>query len=91
MIVKYTKDAVNDLVRLREFIEKSNPENAARVASKIIQITENIVHTPLIGLRLANYAADVRELNIGRYVFRYLIEAEVITILRIWHGREIKA
>ncbi len=90
MILNYSKESVLDLIRLREFIAKDNPENAKRVASKIIQCIEGITNTPLIGKRLSHYDDDVRELNLDRYVFRYLIEPNIITILRIWHGKESK-
>ena len=90
MILKYSKESVLDLIRLREFIAMDNPENAQKVASKIIRSIEDITNAPLIGKRLSHYEDDVRELNIDRYVFRYLIEPNLITILRIWHGKESK-
>lgn len=90
MILKYSKEAVLDLIRLREFIAMDNPENAKKVSNKIVQSIENIISAPVIGKKLDNYEDEVRELNIGRYVFRYLIEENIITILRVWHGKELK-
>ncbi len=90
MILNYSKESVLDLIRLREFIAMDNPENAKKVASKIIQSIEAITNNPSIGKRLSHYDNDVRELNLDRYVFRYLIEQNIITILRIWHGKESK-
>ena len=90
MILKYSKESVLDLIRLRAFIAMDNPENAKKVASKIIRSIEGITNTPLIGKRLSHYEDDVRELNIDRYVFRYLFEPNFITSLRSWHGKEAK-
>ena len=40
MKLQYSREAVMDLQRLREFIAKKNPENAPKVAQKIIQSIE---------------------------------------------------
>ena len=90
MNLKYSQDAVEDLIRLREFIALNNPGNAINVSRKILQSIGNILNSPLIGKILEQYTEEIRELVIGRYIFRYLVDETEITILRIWHTREIK-
>ena len=35
MIITYTPEAINDLIRLREFIEHKNPEVALRISKAL--------------------------------------------------------
>lgn len=90
MNVQFSAKAINDLTRLREFIAKNNPENAAKVAGKIIGAINNLTQSPQIGKRLESFSKEVRELSVGRYVFRYLVEEEYVVILNIWHTKEIR-
>jgi len=90
MNLQYSKDAVEDLIRLRKFIAQHNPGNATNISRKILQSIGNILNSPLIGRKLEEYDEEIRELVIGRYIFRYLASKTEITILRVWHTREIK-
>jgi plasmid stabilization system protein ParE len=88
MKVQFSFKGINDLKRLREFIAINNPENASKVAGKIIGAINNLTQAPQIGKRLESFSKEVRELCVGRYVFRYLIEEECVVILNIWHTKE---
>ena len=90
MMLNYSLSAVADLIRLRKFIAANNPENSLRVSKDIIKSIGKIESSPLIGKRLHNFTEEIRELVIGRYIFRYLVAKNTITILNIWHGRESK-
>jgi plasmid stabilization system protein ParE len=90
MKVQFSFKGINDLKRLREFIAINNPENASKVAGKIIGAINNLTQAPQIGKRLESFSKEVRELSVGRYVFRYLVEEEYVVILNIWHTKEIR-
>ena len=49
---KFTPEAVDDLVRLREFIEEKNPIAAQRVAKEILNGIEKLRSFPEIGLKV---------------------------------------
>lgn len=92
MKVQYSPEAINDLVRLREFIELKNPYAAKRVASKILAGIEKLKSFPEIGL-LVQRAPDpekIRDLFVSNYTVRYLIGKDTLYILRVWHGKEIE-
>jgi plasmid stabilization system protein ParE len=92
MNFKFTPEAVDDLVRLREFIEEKNPIAAQRVAKEILNGIEKLRSFPEIGLKVlrAPLPELIRDLFIGKYTIRYFINEDEIIILRMWHGKEIE-
>jgi toxin ParE1/3/4 len=90
MNLRFAPEAVEDLVRLRNFIEEQNPEAAQRIANDLILGLEKLKIFPEIGLKVER-AFDprrIRDLFIGDYTARYLIGDGEIVVLRIWHGKE---
>lgn len=92
MKIKYTLESINDLKRLRNFIEEKNPIAAQRIASELLTGIKKLKVFPKIGLPVlrAQDPEIIRDLFIGHYTVRYLISDKVIFILRIWHGKEIE-
>jgi plasmid stabilization system protein ParE len=90
MRLVYTQEAVDDLQRLREFIEIHNPAAAAKVAQTIITGVEKLKRFPRIGIEV-KHAPDpdlIRDLILGNYIIRYLLHDESIYILHLWHHKE---
>ena len=86
----YSKDSVNDLKRLREFIANKNPQAAAKISLKLIEGINNLTNNPKVGVPVAQ-APDpdsIRDFYILNYHIRYLISSKTIFILRIWHQKE---
>ena len=90
MNLRFAPEAVDDLVRLRKFIEEKNPTAAQRVANDLLLGLEKLKVFPEIGLKVER-AFDpnrIRDFFIGSYIVRYLIGDGEIVVLRIWHGKE---
>lgn len=90
MKVYYSKEAINDLARLREFIEVNNPLAAQQAAESIKKGISQLKEFPRLGIKVES-APDpeiIRDLIIGSYLSRYLITDQIIYILRIWHHKE---
>lgn len=90
MNLVYTVDAVDDLARLREFIEIHNPVAAQRISTKLVEGITILKDYPKIGHPVLN-APDsevIRDLIVGGYIARYLLHKDTTVILRIWHHRE---
>ena len=83
--------AVEDLSRLREFIQPHNPKAAMNAARRIIEAANLLLDHPHLGHPMEDLP-EFNELPIpfGQrgYVLRYRIDGKKIIILRIWHGRE---
>ena len=92
MKISYTSEAIDDLERLRKFIEPKNPFAARRVSSELLDGIGNLRSFPKMGLPVAR-APDpdtIRDLFIGQYTVRYLLGKEHVFILRVWHGKEFE-
>lgn len=90
MKLRYTVEAINDLERLRAFVEPKNPHAARRIAAEILDGIETLAAFPDIGLPV-QHAPDpraIRDLFVGGYVVRYLRQETALVVLRIWHGKE---
>ena len=85
--------AVNDLVRLREFIAKENLDAAKRAAEAIKEAARHLQDTPLIGKPVQDLHPH-RDLLIrfgaAGYVMRYRIHLDLIYIINIRHYREVR-
>lgn len=92
MKIRYSPESIEDLVRLRKFIEIKNPSAAKRFASNILAGIEKLKLFPKMGLPVqrAEDPERIRDLFISSYTLRYLVGNNEIYILRIWHGKEIE-
>lgn len=90
MKIEYTDVAINDLVRLREFIAEHNPQAAQKIARRLVVGIEQLLQQPRLGhpVRRAPDPERMRDLVLGRYVVRYTLLENVVLILRVWHHRE---
>jgi toxin ParE1/3/4 len=90
MNLRFAPEAIEDLIRLREFIEKKNPTAAQRIARDLLLGMEKLKVFPEIGLKVerAFEPHRIRDLYIGNYTVRYLIGDGEIVVLRLWHGKE---
>lgn len=90
MIVKYSRESIDDLQRVVEFVEIKNPYAARRIAIDLQEGIAKLKQFPHIGLPVLNApdSEQFRDLYISHYTIRYLITDEVIYILRIWHHKE---
>ena len=90
MNVRYSREAVNDLRRLREFIEVKNPRAAKKAASTLLKGIAQLKDFPLLGTKVdrAPNPEAVRDLVIGNYLARYLVHETELYVLRIWHQKE---
>ena len=90
MNLRFSPEAVDDLARLRKFIEERNPAAAQRIARDLLLGVEKLKLFSEIGLKVdrAFEPHRIRDLFIGRYTVRYLIGEDEIVILRLWHSKE---
>lgn len=90
MKIDYSKEAIADLVRLREFIVVHDPAAANRYAQRLIEGISRLQDQPTLGHAVI-YAPEpesIRDLIIDDYIVRYALLSEQILILRVWHHLE---
>ena len=90
MNLRFSPEAIEDLIRLRDFIEEKNPAAAQRVAKDLLLGLEKLKVFPEIGLKVerAFEPQRIRDLFVGNYTVRYLVGNGEVVVLRIWHGKE---
>ncbi|VAW62061.1 hypothetical protein MNBD_GAMMA09-2296 [hydrothermal vent metagenome] len=90
MKLSYSREAIDDLIRLREFIATKNPQAAQKIAKSIRRGISQLKTFPYLGVEveLAPDPEMIRDLIICNYIARYLIHSKQIYILRVWHHKE---
>jgi len=86
----YTREAIEDLQRLRDFISEKNPASAKRIGQELIQRIHSLQDMPMMG-RPVSSAPDpevIRDMVFGNYTVRYAIHAQTLAILKVWHHYE---
>ena len=84
----FSRSAIHDLVRLREFIAQHNPNAAERISKRLRGAILKLVKQPQIGRPVPDLPGEVREFIFGKYVVRYEVRARELFVLRIWHAKE---
>lgn len=93
-MILLSPDAVEDVERLRAFIDQNNPGAARRALALIWTAIDRLQEFPDLGMRTedANTRQIVVRFGASGYIVRYAVlpEDENILITRIWHGREAR-
>ena len=91
-MILLSPDAVEDVERLRAFLDQSSPDAARRALASIWTAIERLQEFPGLGMPTGD--GDIRQIVVrfggSGYIVRYapLPADGNILITRIWHGRE---
>ena len=89
MKLRFSKSAVDDLKRLRQFIAEKNPPAAQRMAEYLVRKINNLCQQPNMGVLVGDKLNPrLRDLIIRDYKIRYLADDREVLILKIWHQKE---
>lgn len=89
MKLRFSRSAVDDLKRLRQFIAEKNPPAAQRMAEYLVRKINNLCHQPNMGVLVGDKLNPrLRDLIIKDYKIRYLADDREVLILKIWHQKE---
>lgn len=89
--IEWSQDALDDLDRFSEFLQRQHPDLAQIVAQEIAAKVQALSTFPRLGRPIAGreeYRQLVLQVLNAPYVFQYRFDGERLVILRIWHGRE---
>ena len=93
-MILLSPDAVEDIERLRLFLDQHGPGAAQRALASIWRAIERLEELPHLGMQTGD--AELRQIVVrfgaSGYIVRYAVVAETqdILITRIWHGREAR-
>ena len=88
--VVWSPRAIEDVEAIASFIAKDSVAYAAAVVQKILDTTGNLNKFPLLG-RIVPELGDpaIREKLVYSYRIIYRVEAEIITIAAVIHGKRL--
>jgi len=86
MPIRWLRDAVLDLIELRQYIAQDNPNTAQDIARRIIMSVQQLRDSPSMG-RIGR-VEGTRELVISGlpYIIPYRVKNRVVEVLRVLHG-----
>ncbi len=84
MELNFSRTALQDLHRIKEFIYQKNPAAAKEMQTALLKGLRLLAVQPEIG---TSYQFNIRQWICGNYVTRYIIKTNSIYILRIWHQK----
>ena len=92
-MILLSPDAVEDVERLRTFLDQKNPDAARRALAAIWTAVDRLQEFPDLGM--ATEDSEIRQMVVrfgsSGYIVRYALPGdENILITRIWHGREAR-
>jgi plasmid stabilization system protein ParE len=93
-MILFSPKAVEDVERLRVFLDRNNPDAARRALASIWAAIDRLQEFPDLGMPTPD--ADIRQIVVrfggSGYIIRYsaLPDERHILITRIWHGREAR-
>ena len=76
------------LLEIHDFVARDKPDAAARLATRIVAITQTLREHPHLGR--TGHEPGIRELVVGGtpYVVLYRIRQQRVVITTIWHGSQ---
>jgi addiction module RelE/StbE family toxin len=84
----WTRAAIRDLTRARDYIARENPTAAREIASHIVDATERIIKFPEVGR--VGRVTGTREMVVSgtQYLVVYRLKKSAVHFLRVLHGRQ---
>ena len=84
MTIIWTREAINNLIEIEDFISQNNPERAAEFTDYLIEQAENLKTTPSMGRLVPEISnPDIRELIVKNYriVYKQINnEIQIVTV-----------
>lgn len=91
MEIRWTREALGQLIEIEEFISRDNPERAALFVDLIIDHVEaSLPVNPRLGRTVPEIANPaIRELLFRNYRIVYLLTESIIEILSVFEGHRL--
>ena len=87
MPLTFSREAIEDLAAIQDYIGNQNPAAASRVAVQLLAACDRLEYLPERGR--SGLVAGTREITgIWPYVIVYRIRLGAVEIIRVWHGAQ---
>ena len=90
MKISWTKEAMNNLQQIEDFISIDNPEAAINLTEKLISLTKDLGRFPKKGRIVPELSIDrIREIIYKNYRTVYAIKKNSITIITVFESHKL--
>lgn len=90
MKIHWTKESLNNLKQIEDYISEDNPTVASSLVDKIIFMAEDLKNFPNKGRIVPELSIDqIREILYKNYRIVYLIKKNSIEILMVFEGHKL--
>ena len=90
MKIYWSKEALNNIQEIEDYIYRDNPAAAISLTDKIISVAENLIEFPRKGRIVPELSLDqIREVLYKNYRIVYLIKKNAIEILTVFEGHKL--
>jgi len=90
MKLLWTKEALQSLMEIDEYISRDNPVAATDFVDKLILVAETIVDNPKKGRFVPELSLEnIRELLYKNYRIVYLVKKNSLEILTVFEGHQL--
>ena len=90
MKISWTKEAMNNLQQIEDFISIDNPEAAINLTEKLISLTKDLGRFPKKGRIVPELSIDrIREIIYKNYRTVYAIKKNSTTILTVFESHKL--
>jgi len=91
--IDWLPGASQDMLRLRQFLEKENQSVVKKASQRILSAVNLLITSPEVGMPSPDEDCEAfRDLYVpfgrGGYTIRYRLTQQTILIVRVWHSRE---
>ena len=90
MKIKWTHEAVEQLIEIEDYISKDSPARAIQFVDQLIEHAESISDKPRMGRIVPELAnPDIRELIFKKYRIVYRLKKNYIEVLTVFEGHRM--
>jgi toxin ParE1/3/4 len=90
MKIRWTHEALNQLIEIEDYISKDSPVRAIQFVNQLIEHAESISDKPRMGRVVPELAnPDIRELIFKKYRTVYRLEKNYIEVLTVFEGHRM--
>ena len=90
MKLRWSERSVNDLIAIKRYISRDNPQIANKWIAKLRQRAKSTTETPLKGRIVPEFnQVDIREVFLGNYCIVYKVKVDEILILTLFEGHKL--
>lgn len=90
MKIRFNPIAISDMQEIKEYISQDNPEAAIKVINSLFDKAQSLIDFPKMGAALSKKIGintKYRYLICNQYIIFYIFEDDVVSIMRILHGK----